>query len=63
MIPAGFKVRSDDQEFYFCGRNSNEKWSWIVTLERLMDYKYVGSSTYNNIEFVKTRGFMSQVDF
>jgi len=23
MIPAGFKVRSDDQEFYFCGRNCN----------------------------------------
>jgi hypothetical protein len=28
-----------------------------------MDYKYVGSSTYNNIEFIKSRGFMSQMDF
>lgn len=28
-----------------------------------MDYKYVGSSTYNNIEFIKTRGFLSQVEF
>lgn len=28
-----------------------------------MDYKYVGSSTYNNVEFIKSRGFISQMDF
>ncbi len=28
-----------------------------------MDYKYTGSSTYNNIDFIKTKGFISQIDF
>lgn len=28
-----------------------------------MDVKYAGASTYNNIDFIRTRGFPSQVDF
>ena len=28
-----------------------------------MDYKYVGSSNYNNADWIKTKGFESQVDF
>ena len=31
MIPAGFKLRTSDDMFYFCCKNSYEKWSWIVT--------------------------------
>lgn len=34
-----------------------------MTLERLMDFKYVGPSSYNNIDWIKTRGFESQIDF
>ncbi len=63
MIPAGFKVRSEDEEMYFCARSPHEKWSWIVTLERLMDYKYVGPSNYNTIDYIKTRGFESQLEW
>lgn len=60
MIPPGFKVRSADDMYYFCAKNCNEKWSWLVSLERLMDYKYVGSSNYNNADWIKTKGFDSQ---
>ena len=63
MIPPGFKIRSADDMFYFCAKNCNEKWSWLVSLERLMDFKYVGASNYNNIDWIKTRGFDSQIDF
>lgn len=57
MIPPGFKLRTGDDMYYFCGKNCNEKWSWLVSLERLMDYKYVGTSNYNNAEWIKTKGF------
>lgn len=63
MIPPGFKIRSADDMYYFCAKNCNEKWSWLVSLERLMDYKYVGTSNYNNIDWIKTKGFESQVEF
>ena len=63
MIPVGFKIRTPDDMFYLCARNCAEKWSWIVTLERLMDYKYVGASSYNNVDMIKTKGFDSQTDF
>ena len=63
MIPVGFKLRTGENMFYFCARNCNEKWSWLVSLERLMDYKYVGASTYNNVDMIRTKGFDSQIDF
>lgn len=63
MIPPGFKLRTSDDMLYFCAKNCNEKWSWIVTLERLMDFKYIGSTEYNNLDCVKTRGFDSQIEF
>lgn len=50
MLPAGFKIRSEDDMFYLCARSLNEKWSWIVTFERLMDVKVVGKSPYNGPE-------------
>ena len=28
-----------------------------------MDFKYVGASNYNNIDWIRTRGFESQIDF
>lgn len=63
MIPAGWKITTHEEMYYFCARNCNEKWSWIVSLERLMDFKYTGKSPYNNIEWISTRGFMSQGEF
>lgn len=63
MIPPGFKIRSADDMYYFCAKNCHEKWSWIVTLQRLMDYKYVGSSNYNNADWVKTKGIESQIEY
>lgn len=63
MIPPGFKIRSADDMYYFCAKNCHEKWSWIVTLQRLMDYKYVGSSNYNNADWIKTKGIESQIEY
>jgi|JI10StandDraft_1071094.scaffolds.fasta_scaffold794091_2 hypothetical protein len=63
MIPAGFKIRTLEDMFYFCARNCNEKWTWLVSLERLMDFKYAGKSPYNNAEMIKTKGFMGQREF
>ncbi len=28
-----------------------------------MDFKYTGKSPYNNLEWIKSRGFMSQSEF
>lgn len=63
MIPAGFKLTTLEDMHYFCARNCNEKWSWMVTIERLMDFKYTGKSPYNNIDWITTRGFMSLGEF
>lgn len=63
MIPAGFKIRTLEDMVYFCARNCNEKWTWLVSLERVMDFKYAGKSPYNNAEWIKTKGFMSQLEF
>ena len=49
--------------FYLCAKSMNEKWSWIVTFERLMDFKNNGKSPYNGQEEIITRGFMSQKEF
>lgn len=63
MIPAGFKIRTAEDMYYLCAKNCNEKWSWIVSFERLMDYKYTGTSNYNNADWIRTKGFDSQIDF
>ena len=62
MIPAGFRLNVDGEDFYFCARNVNEKWVWLVALERTMDYKEHGNSGYNSLEMVQTRGFMGQAE-
>ena len=41
----------------------NEKWTWIVVLERLMDFKIIGKSPYNAQDMITTRGFMGQAEF
>ena len=28
-----------------------------------MDYKYAGASTYNNMDFIRTKGFQSFIEF
>jgi len=63
MIPAGFKLRTHEDMFYFCARNCNEKWTWLVSIERLMDFKYAGKSPYNNEDFIRSKGFMGQAEF
>ena len=62
MIPAGFRLNVDGEDIYFCARNVNEKWVWLVALERTMDYKEHGNSGYNSLEMVQTRGFMGQAE-
>lgn len=32
MIPSGFKIQTVDDMYYFCARNCNEKWSWMVSI-------------------------------
>lgn len=44
---------------YFRCKGAPEKWSWIVALERLMDYRNNGKSTYNDAEAIRYKGFDS----
>jgi hypothetical protein len=49
---------------YYLGFGSVlEKWTWIVTIERLMDMKVLGKSQYNSQEWITTKGFPSQAEF
>lgn len=60
MIPAGIKIRTGSTAMYLCASSVEEKWSWIASLERLVDLKEVGPSDYNNIESIREKGFPSQ---
>lgn len=53
MIPASFKIRSGDAAFYLCAKNVEEKWSWIVSVERVLDFKENGATAYNSLQFIK----------
>lgn len=44
---SSLKIRSDSNMYYLTFSSVEEKWSWIVTLERLMDFKVHGKSNYN----------------
>ena len=44
---------------YLCAKDAEEKWSWMVVLERLLDYRVNGATKYNNLTFIKTMGFKS----
>ena len=44
-------------DFAFSASGAQEKWSWIVTFERLFDFREKGASSYNNIDQVKSQGF------
>lgn len=41
------KIRSESNMYYLTFSSVEEKWSWLVTLERLMDFKVHGKSNYN----------------
>lgn len=32
-------------------------------MERVMDFKNVGKTLYNNMEYIKTKGFLAQEEF
>jgi hypothetical protein len=63
MIPASFKIRSGDSALYMCAKSTEEKWSWIVTVERLLDYRESGANNYNNLSYIKSKGFPSLDEF
>ena len=63
MVPSGFKISTPNDDYYFSSKNCNEKWSWLVSIERMMDFKMHGATFYNNLDWVKTKGFDSQIDF
>jgi len=63
MIPTCFRISTKEDLYYFCARNCNDKWSWIVSIERLLDFKYSGKSPYNSLEEIKTKGFVSQEEY
>ena len=48
---------------YLCAKDAEEKWSWMVVLERLLDYRVNGATNYNNLTFIKTMGFKSLTQF
>lgn len=60
---SSFSVQTRSTDFALSGCETEEKWSWIVTLERLFDFKEKGASQYNNIDMVKSQGFESQNEF
>jgi hypothetical protein len=52
-----FKLTSDETSLYFRCKGAQEKWSWIVALERLIDYRNNGKSAYNDADAIKHKGF------
>lgn len=60
MISNSFFIVTKFHDFAFCSSDITEKWSWIVTLERIMDFRERGTSNYNSMDKIKTMGFESQ---
>ena len=63
MVPVTFKIKTSKETVSFSAKNCNEKWSWLLTLERLMDFNFAGASFYNQFDWVTTKGLDSQLDF
>lgn len=63
MIPTCFRISTTEDNYYFGAKSCYDKWSWIVSFERLMDFKYSGKSPYNSFEDIKTKGFISQEEY
>ena len=57
------KIRTEHHMYYLGFPSVLEKWTWLVTLERLMDVKLTGRTHYNCQEWIATKGFPSQIQF
>jgi len=64
MIPVGFKIRSADNELYLCAKDTAEKWTWIVAIERLMHYRNAASNDdVNCLQYATEKGFPSVKEY
>lgn len=64
MTPTGFKVESSENTLVLSAKDKDEKWSWIVTLERLLDFKMSKStSDCKTFEDVRSIGFKSLSEY
>lgn len=63
VITSCLKIRSDDNMYYLSFTSASQKWSWMVTIQRLIDFKISGNSIYNSEEWIKVKGFSSQVQY
>lgn len=64
MTTLGFKVESTENTLVLMAKDKHEKWSWMVTLERLLDFKMSKSSSdCKSIDDVKNMGFQSMNEY
>ncbi len=63
LLPSALKMQTNLKTYYLSFHSAEEKWSWIVTLERLMDFKMQGPSHYNSEEAIVGQGFKSQQEY
>ena len=40
LTPQSFKIESSENVLHLMAKDTAEKWAWIVTVERLVDFKY-----------------------
>lgn len=50
-------IQTKSTDFVFSAADAEEKWSWMVTMERLFDFKEKGASIYNNMDMIRSQGF------
>ena len=64
MTPNGFKIQSSENTVILQAIDLQEKWSWLVTIERLMDYRILKSTGQcKSLEDVSKLGFKSLNDY
>lgn len=39
LTPTSFKIESSENTLHFSAETTQEKWAWIVVVERLVDFK------------------------
>ena len=57
--PTEFEIKTAKDNFYFDAKSWIEKWSWIAIIERLMNFRVVGESSYNKFEWITSKGLQS----
>lgn len=59
LTPTSFKIESTENVLHFMAKDTPQKWAWMVTVERLVDFKTSNYSECKSIQDVKSLGFNS----